>query len=53
MKDYGTIDTEALLAELERRAGQELMLEYLLQRKDLPTAKDYIDVNWWGELPEE
>ncbi len=42
-----------LLAELESRAGHDPVLELLLRREALPTAKDYIDVNWWGELPPE
>jgi len=29
------------------------VLASLLQRGVRPTAKDYIDVQWWGELPEE
>ena len=43
-----------LLAELESRAGHDPVLERLLRRADLPTANDYIAMNWWGNgLPEE
>jgi hypothetical protein len=42
-----------LLAELEHRSGQHPVLKRLLRDGRLPTVEEYIDVNWWGELPEE
>jgi len=39
--------------ELERRLGHDLILKELIRDGGLPTVKDYIDLNWGGELPEE
>lgn len=43
----------ALLEELERLAGHDPVLEYLLQRNRLPTAKEYISLQWLGTPPPE
>jgi hypothetical protein len=41
-----------LLAELERRAGHDPVLKYLLQQEARPTADDYISMQW-DELPDD
>lgn len=47
------ISSTRLPEELERRLGHDLILKELIRDGGLPTVKDYIDLNWGGELPEE
>ncbi len=39
--------------ELERWLGHDLILQELTRDRGLPTVKDYIDINWGGDLPDE
>ncbi len=39
--------------ELQRRLGHDLILQELTRDGGHPTVKDYIDLNWGGELPDE
>ena len=43
----------ALQAELDYLAGDDSALAYLLQHAAQPTAEDYINLQWWGDPPEE
>ena len=44
--------SSALVAELERLSGHDPVLEHLLRRSALPTADEYIDMQWMGVMPE-
>lgn len=45
--------SSTLRAELERLSGDDPVLEQLLQTRAQPTAKEYIETQWWDGLPEE